>query len=54
MWQGSAISSDRLLDLCRAVVDQTAVPVVLIAGQTGISAKDAAVVGARGILFDGE
>jgi hypothetical protein len=54
MWQGSAISADRLLDLCRAVVDQTAVPVVLIAGQTGISAKDAAMVGARGILFDGE
>jgi hypothetical protein len=53
MWQGSAISADLLLGLCREVASRTAIPVVLIAGQTGISAKDAARAGACGILFDG-
>ncbi len=52
MWQGAAIRTDLLLGLCREVAHRTTVPVVLIAGQTGISAMDASRAGARGILFD--
>lgn len=52
MWQGAAISADQLLGLCREVASRTTVPVVLVTGQTGISAKDASMAGARGILFD--
>lgn len=52
MWQGETINADLLLGLCRDVVHRTDIPVVLIAGQTGVSAMDAAKAGARGILCD--
>ena len=52
MWQGETINADLLLGLCRDVAHRTDIPVVLIAGQTGVSAMDAAKAGARGILCD--
>lgn len=52
MWQGAAINADLLLGLCREVAHRTVVPVVLVAGRTGISALAASKAGARGILLD--
>ncbi len=52
MWEGTAINPDRLLGLCREIIRRTEVPVVLIAGRTGITAGQAADAGAGGVLFD--
>jgi hypothetical protein len=52
MWRGEAINANQLLGLCSDITHLTEVPVVLIAGQTRISAMDASKVGARGILVD--
>ncbi len=52
MWQGEAIHPERLLAFCRHVADRTDLPIVLAAGQTGISGMDASKAGARGILLD--
>ena len=54
MWRDQALDTDRLLSFCRNVADQTEVPIILAAGQTGISIQAAFSAGARGILFDGK
>jgi len=54
MWRGHALDTGRLLYLCRKVADRTEVPIILAAGQTDISRREAATAGARGILFDKE
>ncbi len=52
MWEGTALNPDRLLGLCREIVQRTEVPVVLVASRTGISVREAADAGARGVLYD--
>lgn len=52
MWQNAGIRTDLLLDLCHDVTHRTDAPVVLVTGQTGVSASEAANAGASGMLID--
>lgn len=52
MWQGTGINAELLLSLCRDAAGRTDVPIVLVAGGTGISASEAAEAGAGGLLLD--
>jgi hypothetical protein len=52
MWKDDSVDPEALLLLCREVAGRTNIPLIIIAGRTGISETDARRAGAAGILLD--
>lgn len=52
IWRCDPDDAKRLMRLCREISGRTDLPVMLVAGKTGISPEEASNCGARGIVLD--
>lgn len=52
IWRCDADDAERLMRLCREISSRTDLPVMLVAGKTGISPEEASCCGAKGIVLD--